>query len=323
MKTPSDFTPTNDGTFVAKCFKCGEGFDIIDVLAWHYNLSIGKELFSRVATDFNLHLGYTSNDTAQAKDQQQNQQQERKDYAQKLTDANRNLYNFVQDNGGKYRGLPFDLLNKFNCGYAPQHLEYDSATKKYFKVPRFTIPTSNFHYLGRLLCSAEELEKRGAPANTPEKKHWGTKEIFNFDALASANADDIFFCVEGEFDAMSIIYAGFNAIALSGSEICNTKDKPVNQQKQLQSVEIKPRIMVLFDNDATGKQKAAKVVKQFRKLGYFTAAAFLPTTAKSVDLLRPRIMSVGLLMPSSSSKFLNWWAKNAILPSFKILPSAG
>ena len=58
--TGIDFTPTNDGTFVAKCFKCGEGFDIIHVLAWHYNLSIGKELFSRVATDFNLHLGYTS-----------------------------------------------------------------------------------------------------------------------------------------------------------------------------------------------------------------------------------------------------------------------
>ena len=264
--TGVEFSPTDDGTFVSKCFKCGEGFDIIDVLAKHFNLPIGQELFYKVATEFGLA-----------------DENHRKSYADKISAANKNLYNFVQDHGGTFRGLPFDLLNSFNCGYSPQHCGYDGKSGKYFRVPRFIIPTSDFHFLGRLLCTAEELQKFGAPAHTPEKQHWGTKEIFNLKALQKATEEDTFFCVEGEFDAMSIIHAGFNAFALSGSEISDTRNSPVNQKKQLKSLANKPRIIVLFDNDATGKQNSTKVAAQLRKLGFYTATAFLPTTAKTAD----------------------------------------
>ena len=75
--TGVEFSPTDDGTFVSKCFKCGEGFDIIDVLAKHFNLPIGQELFNKVATEFGLA-----------------EEKQRKSYADKISAANKNLYNF-------------------------------------------------------------------------------------------------------------------------------------------------------------------------------------------------------------------------------------
>ncbi len=182
-------------------------------------------------------------------------------YAKLIRLSWRYLENFVNQNGGTYRALTFETLRKFRVGYL--------AKMGRQNLPRVIIPTfSDNHFLARLPFEMSQLPEEIRGQVRP-KQHYGQKDIFNLEDLLKASEKDIFFAVEGEFDAMSIYQVGFNAIAFSSCQISKF------QKTQLEKIENKPRIIVLFDDDDAGRQNAEKAVKALKRLGFDAAANFL------------------------------------------------
>lgn len=247
-------------TFASHCFKCGENFNIIHVLAKHFNLD-SKSQFHQVIEEaarlFNLDSSRLSPPTTP-------KAKELKDYSAVINFARSNLRylveNFGKDNA--YRGLSFDTLRRFYIGFNPNFC----FNKKYSK--RVIIPTSNHHYLARAIDDSVPKAER--------KIHSGPKDIFNFKALTSASSDDVFFLVEGEFDAMSIIQAGFNAIAISGSAITSSSEYGISQLKQFKSLTVKPTIIVMLDADHKADSAADSCVETLKAIGFKVGKTFLP-----------------------------------------------
>ena len=74
--------------------------------------------------------------------------------------------------------------------------------------PRLIIPTSNSHYVGRRIDGVSDFAKINAKGSKPG--------IFNSKALYAQDAQEIFI-VEGAIDALSILQAGYVAVALNSA----------------------------------------------------------------------------------------------------------
>lgn len=110
--------------------------------------------------------------------------------------------------------------------------------RKLYPAPRIIIPTKKNHYVGRAIDSNAEYKK----LNPRGQKNPG---VFNEKALYS-DAECVF-VTEGPFDAMSVIEAGAQAVAL-----CSTSNVP----DFLKKLEIKPTkatLILQLDNDKAGK----------------------------------------------------------------------
>ena len=75
-----------------------------------------------------------------------------------------------------WRGLTFDTLQHFNCGFFP---EWGKE-----KTPRVIIPANNTNFLARLTIPVESLPLKIQQTIKP-KQHSGSKTIFNHIALES------------------------------------------------------------------------------------------------------------------------------------------
>lgn len=100
------------------------------------------------------------------------------------------------------RGLSDSTLKKYNIGYDSSWVNPQRPDSKESK--RLIIPITDTCYFARSTDSDGEYSKISV----------GGKEFFNIGAVESA-AEPVFI-VEGEIDALSIIDAGFQAVALSG-----------------------------------------------------------------------------------------------------------
>lgn len=241
-------------TFLAHCFRCGKGWDTLGVIRHHFNGVPFGEMLKLAADEFGIstfadhshqEVKFVKNSKKPAK--------EEKNFSRLISAAQKNLNNFLENQGGSYRGLSKETLEKFRVGFLPKVGIHN--------LPRIIIPTfSDAHYLARLTLSENDLPEN-LRNSVRAKQHFGQKDIFNFEDLQKAATNEIFFAVEGEFDAMSICQVGFNAIAFSSCQISKF------QKAQLETLEHKPpRIVILFDDDAAGKQNAENAVKALQRL---------------------------------------------------------
>ena len=91
---------------------------------------------------------------------------------------------------------------KYNCGYVAEWIHPQKrGEQKIFPSPRVIIPTSSESYV-----------VRSTDDNKVSKMKAGTTSIFNINILKSSKQHVVI--VEGEFDALSIIETGSDAIAL-------------------------------------------------------------------------------------------------------------
>ena len=105
---------------------------------------------------------------------------------------------------------------------------------------RVIIPTSPESYVARAVDEDNRLSKMKA----------GASNIFNVEVLKTSQQNVVI--VEGEFDALSIIEAGNEAVALDST---TNADKFLNWVKENVIVPKKPLIIDL-DNDETGKKQS-------------------------------------------------------------------
>ena len=112
------------------------------------------------------------------------------------------------------RGLSFDTVNHFNCGFAAEwrHPEWLSTVNA---TPRFIIPTGPISYLARETRDDKELNDFW---KAKKKVKCNRQGIFNYDAVKG----DIIFIVEGEIDAMSLYEVGcHNTVGLGSIAMVN------------------------------------------------------------------------------------------------------
>ncbi|MDE6087974.1 MAG: toprim domain-containing protein [Oscillospiraceae bacterium] len=170
------------------------------------------------------------------------------DYTNFFLQANQNI-----NKTNYHRGISIDTLNRFKIGYA-EHWRHPKAPPTVPTSPRLIIPTSKHSYLARdTRDNLTDAQKKYS------KSKVGAVQIFNINALQTANKP--VFVVEGEIDALSIIDAGGEAIALGSTS--NTKKllELLEQRRPTQP------LIISLDNDKAGIEAAERLTEGLQKLG--------------------------------------------------------
>lgn len=153
----------------------------------------------------------------------------------------------------KRRGIALDTAAAHWIGYDPQA---DPASapggtgEKWHPCPRLIIPTSRGHYVGRRIDGEKDFDKVNAKGSTPG--------IFNSKALFAQDVQEVF-VVEGAFDALSVMEAGCQAIALNSAGNFEALLKLLEEKRTGATLILCP------DNDAD-PQTAARIKGQFETL---------------------------------------------------------
>ena len=266
--TGIEFKQDANGFYRAHCFKCGENFDNLRVIADHFGYNLRQDFPKVLAEGATLlgasagfdfkhhHKSSARNFNAKQNYQQDNKSQEKPpvDHSQLIQVAKNNLINLPF---ATYRGLMAETLVHFGWGFGAGWHHPDSPNMP--PTDRIIIPTSKYHYLARAIDDSVPEPYR--------KIHVGHKEIFNADALKD---DCTVIVMEGELDVASVWQAteGFvPAIAVSGC---------ANYKLLLKWLDKNPdcncSFIVIFDNDSkgdnAGQTNAKKFVAELVKRGF-------------------------------------------------------
>ena len=165
-----------------------------------------------------------------------------------------------------FRGISQATADFYCLGYKPDWIsptvikaqQEKGSSWKPEPTPRLIIPVSNNHYIAR---ATDPNIKEYAKMN---ETGGGEVEIFNERVLYDAEQ---VFIVEGAIDALSIIEAGGNALALNSTS---------NAQKLLARLEKKPTkatLILSLDNDTAGQRTQAELAEGLKRLNvsYITA----------------------------------------------------
>ena len=258
------------------CWKCHSPYDNLDFAAIFFGVELKGNAFKEVTKKTRQLIENVPADAIPKhfKSTEYIPPKQIKDYAQFLNSANKNLKNFVDSHGGKWRGLIYETLNRFYCGYA----EYFGTPQ----TPRVIIPSSRNHFLARFVGDLNRYSDE-EKVKIHEKQHCGAKDIFSYDRdvirrfqhkiyeekikpenLTYATFDPIF-VLEGEIDAMSgyqLTEGKIPFTALGGASIT------ASQFEYLKSANLSiPLIYILMlDNDAAGNDKAPSVANQLASI---------------------------------------------------------
>lgn len=133
------------------------------------------------------------------------------------------------------RGISLETAAAYWTGYDPAA---DPAQSNH-PCPRLIIPTSKAHYIGRRIDGQKDFAKLNPKGSTPA--------IFNGKALYAQEVQEIF-VTEGAFDALSILEAGYTAIALNSAANADALIKQLEQRRTAAT------LILCLDNDERGKK---------------------------------------------------------------------
>lgn len=148
------------------------------------------------------------------------------------------------------RGISPETAVAYGLGFDPKA----DPAGSHRCCPRIIIPTNCFHYVARSIdpdaqLGCRTMNNRGA-----------SPALFNRQALY-APGDEPVFVTEGGFDALSIIEAGGNAIALNSASngrllLTALQERPTNHP-----------LLLCLDNDRSGREACDNLAKQLHAGG--------------------------------------------------------
>lgn len=276
----------NGSAWLYHCFRCGASFNNIQLLALYYGLDFRtefKEVCCRVCTDFGIYLesatAVTTTRVVVLKTKTANNNNTQ------LIQLLREDIKFAQEHLEELpkkarRGLTIETLRHFGCGYIKDWTSAYSRLDGKFATPtpRLIIPSGD-HYLARLTVPLENFDEK-TQKYIQTKQHMGAKFPFAFDSISNTVPMNII--VEGEIDAMSIwqvMHGILPVIATSGA----TNYKKFIELLKEKFPEDKPKFLVLFDSDSTGKDAAPKLTKTLLEAGFPAVYHFLSDEESKVD----------------------------------------
>ena len=249
-----------DGKY--KCFKCDFSGDVLDLIARLYGLNDfnaclkkGSELFG-VTVDRQRAASKTDHSSLR----EESPLPPEEDISAYLKKCNEQA---GQTEYFRNRGISEASVEKFRLGYDPIYDEGNVGSKPWKAV---IIPTSDYSFEARNIEVEPNSETNGS---NKYRKH-GKNRIFNVSSLSEEKEKPIFVC-EGIFDALSVIEAGGQAIALGSA---------VNYRSLLSELDrIKPArpLILLLDDDPAGKENTSKLANELDKInvGYNIAPQIL------------------------------------------------
>ena len=214
------------------CFACGADYDIFDIVGIDYGIYDNKAKFKKTYEIFNVTI-----------------QKPETDYKEFFKDAHRHI---TETDYIALRGISDAVCERFMLGYV-RYWRHPKASVNVPTSPRIIIPTGDNSYLARdTRSNLSDTEKKYS------KSKVGKIQIFNKDVLKTS--DKPIFVVEGEIDALSIIEAGGEAVALGSI---------ANIQAFLDLLKVtKPKkpLIISLDNDNAGRNASVTLCNALQTL---------------------------------------------------------
>ena len=253
---------SRDKTGHYKCFDCGLYADVIELYGINYGIQSYNDRLRGAADYYRVELdGYQrSSPQEDFKEEYQKQPEtEQPTHNSIHTDAQEQLdfsevystaaAHITETDYPQRRGLSVETCKRYKIGYLAKW-RHPKARKTAPLSPRLIIPISKTSYLARdtrseLTPEQEQYKKqlcKGSPA---------TSWTFNREALQTATKP--VFVVEGAIDALSIIEAGGEAVALSSTAYINGFVRELKEAAPAQP------LIIALDNDKAGETAAGKL----------------------------------------------------------------
>lgn len=254
---------------LVKCFSCGATYDLFDLIGIDYGLHefkaqkaqaealyptgiIDKPLFANQA--------YPTTNTKN-KSKAEAAMQSTNDNTASTTPAidpesfHQHIHQttYFQD-----RGISQEVINRFKLGYNPSTKQVIMPVKGEFYIRRSTNPM------------AQNKDRYRLPAGIK-------KELFNAEALSQKKP---VFITEGIIDALSIITAGHEALALPAATDINLLEDEIKKQNEAQSL---PELILCLDNDEAGQKAAHELSEYLKKKKLPHSAAIIPKEYKDAN----------------------------------------
>lgn len=224
-----------------KCYSCGTVGDIFDLCEKVENIS-KKQVVQHLSAKYQ---GIQPKRDQTTTESTKTEKRKEVDYTEYYRECNRHL----QDTD-YHRGISLDTLNKFMIGYdahwTPPDIPNAPAT------PRIIVPTSSTSYFARDTRNTDDIPDY---QQKYIKQKQGDMHIFNENALKQISSP--VFVVEGEFDALSVIDVGGQAVGLGSTSNTLLFFSVLDDLK----LEKYPLFIVSCDNDTAG-QKANKELQE-------------------------------------------------------------
>ena len=239
-------------TFRYKCFKCGTSGDVINFYAIEHNIS-NRDAIPQIFELYGLDFITKKFQSTSAPKRIPSKEEIIQSQLEKELIANDIILGADHLHETDYfskRGISHKVAEKYNCGFIEKWIHPKKrGDSQILPSPRVIIPTSPESYVARAITD-----------NKIPKMKAGNSEIFNIDILKTSIQNVVI--VEGEFDALSIIEAGNDAIALGST---TNVDKFLNWLKENKIQPHQPLVLNL-DADDAGQKATDKLAAELRKM---------------------------------------------------------
>lgn len=232
-----------------KCQSCGKVGDIFDLIGAREHMTDFAEQLNRAAEIFGLDIdGYQTRPQAAA---EQQPTPEGKDFTAFYREARNHI---DETDYWQRRGLTRETVERFNLGYCAAW-RHPKAAANTPTSARLIIPITPYSYLARAVSpdTPKEYAKQKARCGDKDKNlsYW----TFNAQALTTARRP--IYIVEGEIDAMSVIQAGGEAVAIGSIANVAAFLRQVDRARPTQ-----PFIISLDNEDKEQVIKAISAIKE-------------------------------------------------------------
>ena len=247
-------------SFRYKCFKCGISGDVINFYAAEHNLS-NAEAISEVLKMYGLDTReyyptekVASVPKAKTVEEVADELKVADMIAMDIEMGRENLRKEIGNFFFQRRGISKEVALRYGCGFIKNwvhpKLRLVSGDKKIVPSDRMIIVTGAESYVARAVD----------PKNKMPKLKAGKSNIFNVEVLRTSEQNVV--VVEGGFDALSVIEAGNDAIALGTT---TNVDKLLSWLKE-SGVRPKKPLVIDLDADEAGRTAAKKLMMGLQKM---------------------------------------------------------
>ena len=220
---------------ILKCFGCGEALDIFDLVALDKNLNKKQAFIETIKMYEPRLLDYTETKT------NKNETNLLKMWQEAVFNSKEAL-DYLHS-----RGLSDETIKKYGLGYNSSF--YAKADDKTYTFPAIIIPREENCY------TARNISWKPTDNKDLRIRKIGASTIYN---LNQSNNSDKSYCfiAEGEFDCLSFLELGYNAIGLGS---CSNFNKLFNS-----NLDTSKTYILSLDNDEAGKETADKIANEFK-----------------------------------------------------------
>ena len=247
-------------SFRYKCFKCGTSGDVINFYAAEHYLT-NAEAITEVLRMYGLETQEYDMAVAKTPPPKVKTVSEVADDLKVAdmiaSDIELGQENLRKDTGIFFfqrRGISKEVALRYGCGFIKNwvhpKLRTGTGDKKIVPSDRMIVPTGVESYVARAVD----------PQNKMPKLKAGKSNIFNVEVLRSSEQNVV--VVEGEFDALSVIEAGNDAIALGTT---TNVEKFLTWLKE-SGIRPKKPLVIDLDADEAGRDATRKLTSGLRKL---------------------------------------------------------